>query len=314
MKDFAKSIRTGNAFDFDKRIISEREDSLRQAEESLKKAERDRNSHKGDGFFEEAYISAKNGVERARKNLDNARKAYIQTLERSKTGNSVPGSWKRIMLDGPAQQKDYKNYSIYVQEDKDEERGKTWWSWYVYKGDYEVAGGETNSEGSAKAAAESRLEGFLSRTGNSKTGNAKVDKEYSNGIKLVIDTHGSEYFWSIINRAGERVAFGMAKTYEKALSEGDAAAKRQEKRYTGNSKVGNSFESAKSEYEKAVREIESELKSAKPNIDKYFQIKERVGRTLSSERNNIQKELSAKISELIDMDSNISRLEDKFYK
>lgn len=94
----------------------------------------------------------------------------------------------------------------------------------------------------------------------------------------------------------------------------DDMIKAAQKSTWGNSRVGNSFESAKSEYEKAVREIESELKSAKPNINKYFQINERVGRILSSERNNIQKELSAKISELINMESNIGRLEDKFYK
>lgn len=334
MKDFAKSIKTGNAGD----VIH------RDGDFKIKYNEKE-NSY--ELYFNSIYYDTFHTKQQALDKIELYKKRKEARTGNSKVGNGV---WYGEAWNGDKfcyyKDKDDNTAEVSKKVDKN---GNASWIVTFRSGKSSGYGrfiGEYSDFKKAKNVAEDKV--HAAKTGNSKVGNAitivaqvgtwkiyydEKEKEYYTDYKgSIMDNPGFKSKQEVIDYIAKKQKTGNSKVgnaevvkdgsvwvvlYAEGTKSKEFDSEAEAKKFAaqvGNRKVGNSFESAKSEYEKAVREIESELKSAKPNIDKYFQIKERIGRTLSSERNNIQKELSAKINELINMESNIGHLEDKFYK
>lgn len=79
---------------------------------------------------------------------------------------------------------------------------------------------------------------------------------------------------------------------------------------TGNSKIGNSFETARAKAQEALKKIEEELKKEKPDIKKYFEIEKSIRQLLSEEADKLRSQASV----LKDFSTLIGRQEEKFYK
>ena len=90
--------KAGNAFDFETKSVVDRKEALKRAEDELRKAESDRNRHRGELYWEELYTTAKRDVERAKENLERAK--------RQKVGNSSVESQEWSMFKGFAKDAD----------------------------------------------------------------------------------------------------------------------------------------------------------------------------------------------------------------
>lgn len=256
MKDFAKSIvcntkaeaeKVGNFEDPKKakyyiemweRRRDDAKRSLQNAEGHLKEAMKHRYGDKEFNQREvQRYQEAVKAAEASIKQYDDLIKSAAKTsFGNTRTGNAVPGTWvKKSAMDGPIQEKDFNGYSLVVQEDTDGK--KKWWSWYVYKGNSEIAGGEESSEGSAKARAEHWLEHSVpmptNRTGNSRVGNKKIKGSYvtidtSTGRVTFDDFAGKSFDVSRIDSSAGyelRVMQQQINDFKKALEEAKSLAK-----------------------------------------------------------------------------------------